>query len=440
MRSGEICSGEAACRSGRADDVADAARASLDAWPGDYGLEFAYGGSSRMPVRSARGVRTRAPASASSRARGGERPRRRAPGPFGGRLAVRRLLAGAAFACLALFPAGALSASYTMTIAHLYPDDLTNNETAPALKHFEQLVETATKGDIDVQVFGNGALGGEVEIAQQARAGRTIQSVMLGSGTQATFFRDYEMITSPFLFPDYRTAWTFFDSPWFAKFMKPMVQEAGLRYLGTLDDGGGFVAFANNKRLIRTVEDLKGMRIRVEGNQAHMTIMRALGAAPTPLPWGEMQTGLATGLIDGHFHAPGVNDIFKIYDVADFTTWSGHVYNTITWSVSEAWFQTLPDDYKRIVVSAAREAVTMAHGIATQITVIGWTNSCAKFEDCYILPDEEKERMRAIAQPIYREWLVEEFGPRAKLYDDLRAEVSRIHGKLKASDAENYLD
>lgn len=351
------------------------------------------------------------------------------------------LLAGAV--ALALVPGLAVpakAASYTMTIAHLYPDDLTNNETAPALKHFEQLVESATGGDIDVQIFGNGALGGEVEAAQQTRVGKTIQSVMLGSGTQASFYRNYEMITSPFLFPDYRTAWAFFDSPWFAEFMKPMVQESGLRYLGTLDDGGGFVAFANNKRLITKVEDLKGLRIRVEENQAHMTIMRALGASPTPLPWGELQTGLATGLVDGHFHAPGVNDIFKFYDVTDFTTWSGHVYNTITWSVSEAWFSQLPDDYKKIVITSAREAVAMAHGIAAQITVVGWVNSCNKFEQCHILSDEEKQRMRDISQPLYREWLVAEFGEKASLYDDLRAEVSRIHDELNRSAVELYLD
>ncbi|MHC5654017.1 TRAP transporter substrate-binding protein DctP [Stappia sp. ICDLI1TA098] len=412
----------------------------------DYGVELIFGGSSACFARpSGTAPRTRLHASlrstlTSPRQIRGEAPRQRASRPTGRRLAVRRLLAGAVFALAALAPVAAPAASYTMTIAHLYPDDLTNNETAPALKHFEQLVETATNGDIDVQVFGNGALGGEVEIAQQARAGMTIQSVMLGSGTQATFFRDYEMITSPFLFPDYRTAWTFFDSPWFAKFMRPMVEQAGLRYLGTLDDGGGFVAFANNKRLIRTVEDLKGLRIRIEENQAHMTIMRALGAAPTPLPWGELQTGLATGLVDGHFHAPGVNDIFKFYDVADYTTWSGHVYNTITWSVSETWFKTLPDDYKIIVMSAAREAVAMAHGIATQITVIGWTNSCKKFKECYVLPDAEKARMRAIAQPYYRDWLVETFGPRATLYDDLRAEVDRIHRELRSEVVENYLE
>ncbi|MBL6430585.1 MAG: TRAP transporter substrate-binding protein DctP [Alphaproteobacteria bacterium] len=257
-------------------------------------------------------------------------------------------------------------------------------------KHFEQLVETATGGAVQVEVFGNGALGGEVEAAQQARAEKTIQSVMLGSGTQASFYRNYRNDHGAVSLPDYRTAWAFFDSAWFAEFMKPMVAESGLRYLGTLDDGGGFVAFANNKRLIKTVEDLKGMRIRVEENQAHMTIMRALGAAPTPLPWGELQTGLATGLVDGHFHAPGVNDIFKLYDVTDYTTWSGHVYNTITWSVSEAWFKDLPRDYQEIIVASAREAVAMAHGIATQITVVGWVNSCEKFKECHVLSDAER--------------------------------------------------
>lgn len=319
-------------------------------------------------------------------------------------------------------------------------DDLTNNETAPALKHFEQLVETATNGGIDVQAFGNGALGGEVEAAQQAIAGNTIQSVMLGSGAQASFYRNYEMITAPFLFPDYRTAWTFFDSAWFADFMKPMRAESGLRYLGTLNDGGGFVAFANNGKLIKTVEDLEGMKIRVEENQAHMTIVRALGAEPVNLPWSEVQTGIATGLIDGHFHAPGVNDIFKLYDVADYTTWSGHVYNTITWSVSEAWFQTLPPDYQKIIMASAREAVAMAHGIAAHISVVGWVNSCAKFEACYVLPAEEKARMRAIAMPAYEAWLEEKFGEDAGLFDEIRAEIARIQAAQEAVVEAHFLN
>ncbi|MCG6122690.1 MAG: TRAP transporter substrate-binding protein DctP [Microvirga sp.] len=349
-------------------------------------------------------------------------------------------LASVIVAVGAMLPGPAAAQTYTMTIAHLYPDDLESNETAPALAHFQRLVEAATGGDLKIEAFGNGALGGESEIAQQARSGRAVQSVMLGSGTQAGFFRRYEMVTAPFLFADYRTAWAFFDSPWFADFMRPMIAESGLRYLGTLDDGGGFVAFANNRAPIRSVDDLRGLRIRVEENQAHMTIVAALGATPVSLPWAEVQTGLATGLIDGHFHAPGVNDIFRLYDVTRYTTWSGHIYNTITWSVSEAWFQTLPREYQEIVVSAAREAVAMAHGAGAKISVIGWANSCARFAECHVLDEDERERMRAVAEPPYREWLTREFGEGAALFDEMRAEIARIRDEIETRTLASYLD
>jgi TRAP-type C4-dicarboxylate transport system substrate-binding protein len=133
-------------------------------------------------------------------------------------------------------PAPAGAATYTMTIAHLYPDDLTNNEAAPSLERFKQLVESATGGDIEVKVFGAGALGSEVETGKQAQLGKTIQSTLISSGAASSFYKKYQIVTTPFLFPNYKTAWAFFDSPWFANFMKGMQEESGLRYLGTFDD------------------------------------------------------------------------------------------------------------------------------------------------------------------------------------------------------------
>ena len=193
----------------------------------------------------------------------------------------------------------ALGAEYTMTIAHLYPDDLANNEIAPAMERFRQVVESGTNGEVEVKVFGNGALGSEVETGKQAQKGRTVQSVLISSGATSSFFKSYQIATTPFLFPNYQTAWEFFDSEYFANFMRGALTSSGLRYLGTFDDGGGFVAFTNNKRLIRTLADLKGLKIRVEENPAHIATMKALGVNPTPLPWAEVPTALTTGLADG---------------------------------------------------------------------------------------------------------------------------------------------
>ncbi len=348
-------------------------------------------------------------------------------------------ISAVALVSLTLAAAPAWAAKYTMTIAHLYPDDLTNNEAAPSLERFKQLVESATNGDVEVKVFGGGALGSEVETGKQAQIGKTVQSVLISSGAASSFYKNYQIVVTPFLFPNYKTAWAFFDSPWFANFMKGMREESGLRYLGTFDDGGGFVAFTNNKRLIKTVDDIKGLRIRVEENPAHITMMKSLGASATPLPWGEVQTALATGLADGQFNAPGVNDMFKLADVTKYTTWSGHVYNSVTWVVSEAWFSKLPEDYKKAIVRAAREAVTIGHGVATQISIIGWVNSCKNFKECYILPDAEKAKMRALARPAYKKWITTDFGVAVGDVDALWAEVDRISAELEKNWMDSYL-
>jgi tripartite ATP-independent transporter DctP family solute receptor len=329
----------------------------------------------------------------------------------------------------------AMAQTYTMVVAHLLPEDLRDNEIAPAMAHFESLVEARTGGDIDVQVFGAGALGSEVDTGKQAQQGTTVQASVMSSGAMSSFYPDYQIITTPFLFPNYRVAWDYFDGDWHAEFMRGAIDEAGLRYLGTFDDGGGFVAFTNNVRPIRTLDDIEGLKIRVEENPAHVATMKALGASATPLPWGEVLTALGTGLADGQFNAPGVSASFKLWDVNDYTTWSGHVFNSQSWMVSEAWFQSLPDEHKAIIVDSAQEAIEMAHGIAALAAVIGWQESCEQFEECIILADDEKQKMAEVARPAWKEWITTDFGVEAALVDELWAEVDRIGAEQKARDA-----
>jgi tripartite ATP-independent transporter DctP family solute receptor len=329
--------------------------------------------------------------------------------------------------------------SYQMVIAHLLPEDLSDNEIAPAMAHFKTLVEARTGGDLEVQVFGAGALGSEVETGKQAQTGTTVQSSVMSSGAMSSFYPKYQIITTPFLFPNYRVAWEYFDGPWHAELMTGAIEEAGLRYLGTFDDGGGFVAFTNNVRPIRTVDDIKGLKIRVEENPAHVATMKALGASATPLPWGEVLTALGTGLADGQFNAPGVSSSFKLWDVNDYTTWSGHVFNSQSWMVSETWFQSLPDEYQAIVVDSAQEAIKMAHGIAALSAVRGWQESCENFDECIILADDEKQKMADIARPAWKEWIVNDFGIEESLVDELWAEVDRIHAEIQERDQALFL-
>jgi tripartite ATP-independent transporter DctP family solute receptor len=351
----------------------------------------------------------------------------------------RAFALGFGAALLALTSAGsAYAAQYTMAIAHLMPEDMTNNEIHPTLTHFKALVESATEGEIEVQLFGAGQLGSEVETGKQAQDGVLLQSTVISSGAMSSFFPEYQVITAPFLFPNYHVAHAYFDGPWHANFMRGTIESAGLRFLGTYDDGGGFVAFTNNKRLIKTADDLKGLKIRVEENPAHVATMKALGASATPLPWGEVITALSTGLADGQFNAPGVSKAYKLWEVNDYTTLSGHVYNSQSWLVSEKWYQSLPDDYKEIVVRSAREAIELAHGISALQAIDGWELSCENFDECYVLPAAERAKMAEVARPAWKEWITGDFGLDAKLVDGLLNEVSRIEKELYAQDMERY--
>ncbi|SDG58861.1 TRAP-type C4-dicarboxylate transport system, substrate-binding protein [Onishia taeanensis] len=340
---------------------------------------------------------------------------------------------------LAMAAAQAQAQSYEMVIATQIPENMSNNAIYPALVHFKDLVETRTDGDLTVSIFGGGQLGSEVENGSEVQAGgRTLQSTIMSSGAMSSFYGDYQLVTAPFLFSNWRQAWAFFDGPWFADFMKGTIDAADMRYLGTFDDGGGFVAFTNNKRLIKTVEDLDGLNIRTEENPAHVAIMQSLGASATPLPWGELITALETGLADGQFNAPVLNTTFNFDAVTDYTTLTGHVYNSAPWVVSESWFQELPEDYQDAVVTSAREAITMSHGMSGALATASWQESCERFEECYIMPTAERERMADIARPAWQDWIVNDYGMDESLVDDMLTEVARVGDETAEQDIARY--
>jgi len=339
---------------------------------------------------------------------------------------------------LAIASAQVQAQSTEMAIATILPENMSNNEVYPALVHFKSLVETRTDGEVTVSIFGNSQLGSEVETASEVQGGRTLQSTIITTGAMSSFYDDYQLMTAPFLFDNWRQAWSFFDGEWFADFMSGTVEETNMRYLGTFDDGGGFVAFTNNERPIKTVEDLEGLNIRTEENPGHVAIMKALGASATPLPWGEVITALETGLADGQFNAPVLNTTFNFDEVTDYTTLTGHVYNSAAWLISEEWFQSLTEAQQAAIVTSAREAIAIGHGMSGALATASWQESCERFEECYIMPPEERARMSEIATPAWKDWIVNDFGIEADKVDAFLGEVARVGEQVSESDVAVY--
>lgn len=317
-----------------------------------------------------------------------------------------------------------------MVIAHHFPDSISNNEVHLSMLRFKEQVESGTNGGIKVEIYPNMVLGNEVEYTKEAQVGQTVQAAVMSQGAYASFFKPFMVMSCPFLFKDFNVAWQFLDGKWFRDFMEQARKETGLRYLGSFDDGGGFNAFTNNKRLIRSVDDMKGLRIRVEENPAHVAIIESTGAKAIALEWSQVETTLSTGVADGQANAPGLNAAMKFWELTDYSSYVGYMYYILQFVVNDKWYTNLPPEYQKVIDRAAREATWIGHGNAARLTLLGWEQAKKKFKKTYIPTPVQKDGFAGKMIPAYRKWYLEDFKGDAALLDSLLAEVARFHKEL----------
>lgn len=330
--------------------------------------------------------------------------------------------------CVFLTSGSAYSAT-KLIIGTVYPGTMDDNEVFPALVYFKNILSEKTAGAYDVQIFVGGQLGSEVEVTRECQAGATVQMSIASGGAFSSFYKNYQAVIAPYLFPNRMTAWTFFDSQFFADFMGGL-QPIGLRYLGTMDDGGGFVALTNSLRPVKTPEDLKGMRVRTEENPAHIAAMSAMGASAVPMAWGQVVTSLATKTAHAQFNAPAVISWAKLWDVQKYVTYLNHFYNTNTWVVNDKWFKAQSPENQKAILEAAREAVVYARGAACHLADMS-VELCKKngMEFNYITPQAMAE-FKKLGQAGYRKWATEQFGLKPELLDSVQKEVDGISKML----------
>jgi C4-dicarboxylate-binding protein DctP len=97
-------------------------------------------------------------------------------------------------------------------------------------------------------------------------------------------------------------------------------------------------------------------------NPAHMAMVRALGASPTPIAWGEVYMALQQGVVDGQENPVSVIEVAKFYEVQKYLTLDGHVYSILPILISEKFYQSLPPDIQKIIADTVKIMTTVARG------------------------------------------------------------------------------
>jgi TRAP-type transport system periplasmic protein len=244
----------------------------------------------------------------------------------------RAVLAGAStFA--AAGRAGAAPAQITLKLATA---DTTNDASYEVGQRFGAEINKRTNGKYDVQMFVGGALGSAVNLANSLQTG-IIDCAILTSGYLESIVPTVQVIDLPFVFKDEATAESMLDG----ELGKRLFADMGQRGVKGLSWGWyGWRQMEIRDRAVRTPDDMRGLKMRIQPGPVFAGMFKALDAIPIVLDGTEVYLALSQNTVGGVEFPMPTAVTFKVFEVTKYLTLTKHVYNAGALMVSQArWGQ-----------------------------------------------------------------------------------------------------
>ncbi len=222
------------------------------------------------------------------------------------------------------------------------------------LSKYSDLVYEKSNGRIYIEVYASGQLGDERS---------QMQAVQMGAldifRANTVFVGDFgakklNLFALPYLFDSREQLWKVLDSPIGSELMEDMVESnIGMRGLCYLEEGARH--FFVTKKKIENPEDLEGLKLRVSETSILLDTVKALGASPTPLSFGELYTSLQTGVVDGAEQPVTGYVSNSFYEVAPNFVLDAHTYSPGMLVISDRTWEKLSEDDQRLLKECGKE-------------------------------------------------------------------------------------
>ena len=220
-----------------------------------------------------------------------------------------------------------------------------------AMDKFAELVDTATGGEVTVDVFHGGVLGSQPDALEQVRIG-AIEIGNFNLGPIGPMVKEANLVSLPFIFKSVPHMFRVLDGE-AGDIMGAAMAEAGILPLAWFDAGArSFYA----QKPINTPEDVAGLKIRVMNNDLYTSMISAMGGNPSPMAFSEVQQALKTGVVDGaENNFPSFKNVGH-YEVTTNYSLSEHLIIPECICVNTAKFNALSPELQEAVRGAAEEA------------------------------------------------------------------------------------
>jgi tripartite ATP-independent transporter DctP family solute receptor len=224
--------------------------------------------------------------------------------------------------------------------------------TVAAVKQMSELLDKASGGKYKIKVFNKAALGNEKETIDQVKIG-ALDMTRVNVGPMNAICPLTQVPTMPFLFRSVEHMRKSLDGPVGDEILKSC-ESAGFIGLAFYDSGARSI-YA--KKAVKTVADAKGLKIRVQQSDLWVSMISAMGANPTPMPYGEVYTGLKTGLIDAAENNIPSFDTAKHVEAVKIYSKTEHSMAPEILVMSKVIWDKLAKDEQDMIRTAAKQSV-----------------------------------------------------------------------------------
>ncbi len=249
----------------------------------------------------------------------------------------------------ALIVSMSFAADYVIKFSHVVSPDTPKGKAAD---YFAKRVEELSHGKIKVEVYPNAQLGGDKAVLRKMK----FNAVQMAAPSFSKFtglVPQLGLFDLPFLFKDENHLHKVLDGKVGQK-LRDMVTKKGYVALAYWDNG--FKEMTDSKRPLIKPEDCKGLKFRVMSSKVLIEQFKALGAIPVVLPFSEVYSALQQGVVDGQENT--ISNIYtkKFYEVQRYMTLTNHGYLGYLVVMSKKFWNKLPNDMKKVVLQAMKEA------------------------------------------------------------------------------------
>lgn len=219
-----------------------------------------------------------------------------------------------------------------------------------------ELVEKNSRGQMKIEVFPDGQLGGERDLAEGTRLGTVDMAVAAAGSVLPLWVPEFQIVEMPFLFRDRAHAYTTLDGG-LGDDLKALAEKKGLKVLGFWEVG--FRNMTNNRKAVVEPKDMQGLKIRVQQSKVYVEMMKSMGAIGTPIAFTELYSALQQGVVDGQENPIATIRSMNYFEVQKHLSLTFHTYTPGAVMISPKRWNSLSAEEKDVLQRSVKEAAQL---------------------------------------------------------------------------------